>query len=68
MLTEQIVIQLAQTLPKPGDLFTINGTDSNHEKAYLVTRVETPTDYYSGSDDAADAPNADNLRLHFVPP
>ena len=54
--------------PKPGDLFTINGTDSNHEKAYLVTRVETPTDYYSGSDDAADAPNADNLRLHFVPP
>lgn len=48
--------------PKPGDMFTINGTDSNHEKAYLVTRVETPTDY------KGTAPASNNLRLHFVPP
>ena len=48
--------------PKPGDMFTINGTDSNHEKAYLITRVETPTDY------KGTAPAANNLRLHFVPP
>ena len=54
--------------PQPGDMFTIDGTDSNHEKAYLITRVETPTDYFSGDDDAADAPDANNLRLHFVPP
>ena len=43
-------------------MFTVNGTDSNHEKAYLVTRVETPTDY------KGIAPAANNLRLHFVPP
>ena len=32
--------------PRPGDVFTItDANNSNHTKAYQVTRVETPTDY-----------------------
>lgn len=51
--------------PSPGDLFVVDGTNSNHEKAYMVTRVETPTDYEGAS--SADAPSANNIRVHFVP-
>ena len=32
--------------PRPGDLFTIEDTEnSNHVKAYMITRVETNADY-----------------------
>ena len=51
----------ADNTPTPGDLFTVAGTDSNHEKAYMITRVETPTDY------TGTAPSANNVRVHFVP-
>lgn len=50
-----------KSTPKPGDLFTIDGNNSNHEKAYMVTRVETPTDY------KGTAPATNNLRIHFIP-
>lgn len=49
--------------PAPGDLFKISGINSNHEKIYMVTRVETPTDYLQSSG----APSANNVRIHFVP-
>lgn len=49
--------------PKPGDLFTItDSSDSNHTKAYMVTRVETNADYQSG-----DQPSASQYRIHFTP-
>lgn len=36
--------------PKPGDYFTITDAgDTNHTKAYKVTRVETETTYQSGN-------------------
>lgn len=47
--------------PSPGDMFTVNGTDSNHKKAYMVTRVETNADYKDTQ------PGADEARIHFVP-
>jgi len=35
----------ATTSPKPGDLFNVvDSTNSNHSKAYMVTRVETTAD------------------------
>ena len=50
---------------RPGDLFTVtDSTDSNHKKAYKITRVETNTDY--NSDEGQ--PDADQLRISFVPP
>lgn len=47
--------------PSPGDMFTVDGTDSNHKKAYMVTRVETNADYLGTQ------PTADQARIHFVP-
>jgi len=47
--------------PSPGDMFTINGTDSNHKKAYTVTRVETNADYKDIQ------PGVNEARIHFVP-
>lgn len=49
--------------PKPGDLFTISGTNSNHKKAYMVTRVETSTDYQSSEAQ----PSSSQVRIHFTP-
>lgn len=49
--------------PKPGDLFTINGSNSNHKKAYMVTRVESNTDYLAGSVQ----PGSASVRIHFTP-
>ena len=50
--------------PRPGDLFTINdSTNSNHLKAYMVTRVETSSDYQSGTSQ----PGSTQVRLHFTP-
>lgn len=49
--------------PRPGDMFTISGTNSNHLKAYMVNRVETNSDY----DSTAARPDADEVRIHFTP-
>lgn len=49
--------------PQPGDLFNIDGSNSNHKKAYMVTRVETSTDYQSGTT----APTSSQVRIHFTP-
>ena len=50
--------------PRPGDLFTINDSNnSNHLKAYMVTRVETSSDYQSGTSQ----PGSTQVRLHFTP-
>lgn len=51
----------ADSTPAPGDMFTIDGANSNHKKAYMVTRVETPSDY------TGTAPASNNVRIHFVP-
>ena len=48
--------------PKPGDLFTFNATNSNHKKAYMVTKVQTPTDYQGSS-----APASNHLVIDFIP-
>ena len=49
--------------PVPGDLFNIVSTNSNHKKAYMVTRVETNSDYQSGSSQ----PTTGQVRIHFTP-
>lgn len=49
--------------PEPGDLFNINGANSNHKKAYMVTKVETYDDYLTGSRPASNA----QIRVHFTP-
>ena len=49
--------------PSPGDLFTItDSSDSNHTKAYMVTRVETNADYQQD-----DRPTTSQYRIHFTP-
>jgi len=51
--------------PYPGDMFTITDTnDTNHKKAYLITRVETNSDYKS----SLSQPTSTQLRVHFTPP
>ena len=49
--------------PLPGDLFNIDGVNSNHTKTYMVTRVETTSDYQNGQPQ----PAATQVRIHFVP-
>ena len=49
--------------PLPGDLFTIDGSNSNHTKTYMVTRVENSSDYQSGQPQ----PTSSQVRIHFVP-
>lgn len=49
--------------PLPGDLFTIAGSNSNHTKAYMVTRVENSSDYQNGQAQ----PATSQIRVHFVP-
>ena len=49
--------------PVPGDLFTISGANSNHKKAYMVTRVETSADYETGTTQ----PASTQVRIHFTP-
>jgi len=46
--------------PRPGDLFTINDdSNSNHKKAYQVTKVEDSGDYTDSVDSG--------IRVHFMP-
>jgi hypothetical protein len=55
---------LGQGSPTPGDLFTVSDTGaSNHTKAYMVTRVETTTDYKS----TEARPTENQVRIHFTP-
>lgn len=49
--------------PKQGDMFTITDVnDTNHTKAYRITRVETSTVYETAVTDSKE------VRIHFVPP
>ena len=50
--------------PRPGDLFTINGTNSNHLKTYQVTRIETRDDYLTSGTQPS---STNQIRIHFVP-
>lgn len=49
--------------PLPGDVFNItDASNSNHKKAYMVTRVENAVNYFESP-----ALSADELILHFSP-
>ena len=49
--------------PRPGDLFTIEDTENtNHVKAYMITRVETNADYDGNQ------PTTIQRIIHFNPP
>jgi len=53
--------------PAPGDMFTVSDpANSNHTKAYMLTRVETNADYNSniGGSPALGT----QVRVHFTPP
>ena len=51
--------------PSPGDFFTINdSSDVNHKKAYKVLRVETNTDYQTGTTQ----PSATQRKVWTQPP
>jgi len=53
----------ATSLPSPGEIFTINDTsDSNHTKVYMITYVETRTNYSTSQPDVA------HMRLGISPP
>jgi hypothetical protein len=52
--------------PQPGDLFTVNSSsNSNHLKAYMVTRVEKSGE--GNYIDSSSQPASDQLRVHFTP-
>ena len=54
--------------PRQGDIFTITDpSNSNHKKAYMITRVETNTDFHNAFDTSTN-PGANQFRLHFSPP
>lgn len=62
LVTSSNYLSATHGKPRPGDLFTINDTnDSNHKKAYQVTRVEDNSDYESGQ------PTTAQVRVHFMP-
>ena len=62
--TNFLVGGLGTGRPTPGDLFNIvDSSDSNHKKAYMVTRVETNTDWLTASQ-----PTATQVRIHCTPP
>jgi hypothetical protein len=56
----------ANGTPKPGDLFTIAGTNSNHKKAYMVTRVETNSTYLSPGGPYS-RPTTAQVIIHHTP-
>ena len=49
--------------PRPGDLFTFDAANSNHKKAYMITRVETPANRQSSTS----LPDNGHLKIHFTP-
>ena len=49
--------------PRPGDIFTVSDSNnSNHIKAYMITRVETNADYEGTQ------PTNTRRIIHFNPP
>ena len=53
----------ATSLPSPGEIFTISDTsDSNHTKVYMITYVETRTNY------SVTQPAVAHMRLGISPP
>ena len=52
--------------PRPGDIFTISDTSNTaHTKLYMVTRIETNTDYNSNV--GAQPSTNSKIRIHFTP-
>ena len=66
LLTASNYVVSTDKTPLPGDLFTIAGANSNHKKAYQVTRVETNTDYHIVGTSPT-RPDTNQVRIHFVP-
>lgn len=63
--TNMIITYTGSGIPKPGDIFTITDQyNTNHVKAYMITRTETSTDYNT----VIDAGDANKKRIHFTPP
>ena len=50
--------------PLPGDMFTFNAANSNHKKAYMVTRVGTSSTYNTNENTPADT---HQLVIHCMP-
>ena len=51
--------------PRPGDIFVISdSSNTNHTKLYMVTRVETNSDYNSN---VGAQPSSSQRRIHFTP-
>jgi hypothetical protein len=66
MIKKTGYVRATHGTPKPGDIITITDTsDSNHKKAYQITRVETESNYLVGTT----PPEDDNgeLRIWFTP-
>lgn len=64
----QLRINSSSFTPSVGDLFHITSTNTNHTKAYKVTRVETVGNVLSGEPETADDPNSNKARITFTPP
>jgi len=50
--------------PLPGDMFTFNAANSNHKKAYMVTRVATSSTYNTNGNTPA---GTHQLIIHCMP-
>lgn len=62
MLLEETGYTYSSGTPSPGDMFTItDSNDSNHTKAYQVTKIETSNDFQDA------LPGSNQLRVHFIP-
>jgi len=56
-------------VPKPGDMININDTnDTNHDKAYLITMVETTGAKEDSSTDLETGGEGDKIQLTVTPP
>lgn len=63
--TITIAVPAGSGSPLPGDFFNINDpNDVNHKKVYKVVRVETNTDYKTGTTQ----PTTAQRRVHVIPP
>ena len=52
--------------PLPGDMFTFNAANSNHKKAYMVTRVGTSSTYNTSGGGMAPT-GTHQLQIHCIP-
>tara|TARA_Y100001972_G_scaffold120536_1_gene163257 strand:+ start:2336 stop:3202 length:867 start_codon:yes stop_codon:yes gene_type:complete len=63
--TSFLIDGMSSSDPKAGDLFTItDSADSNHTKAYMVTRIETNSTYNTAT---SPQPASTERVLHFTP-